>query len=342
MKKAKKLLALISLAVMIASIGAMSVSAGIADNKMYYVTHILPDGSTEPCQVIEKLIYTGIVVTMPENQEPTNDLIGLDCDIKEYNAVNYGAIEKLNIIGSDSWFFEETVELEENQFVLDTEELITEEEAIEFANKLVIRGIVEKADILYNHVVSNGYMKVDEDEVWIGISFNDEESADNFDFENYPEIKTYLKFTDYDFEVKENIWGEQNIKINCSTNNSSYIDSESGLLDKMQINNDVISLNELLKEKYSNINRIESLFCFLYTDDNSVNASYSILPKWGDATNDDKVDLYDAIEIAKYIMDISEFDEDTKLLADINRDGVTDLYDAIEIARIIMEESKAE
>ena len=40
-------------------------------------------------------------------------------------------------------------------------------------------------------------------------------------------------------------------------------------------------------------------------------------------------------------MDISEFDEDVKLLADINRDGVTDLYDAIEIARIIMEESKA-
>ena len=103
-----------------------------------------------------------------------------------------------------------------------------------------------------------------------------------------------------------------------------------------------LKIAELLKEKYSNINRIESLFCFLYTDDNSVNASYSIQPKWGDATNDDKVDLYDAIEIAKYIMDISEFDEDTKLLADINRDGVTDLYDAIEIARIIMEESKAE
>ena len=45
MKKAKKLLALISSAVMIASIGAMSVSAGIADNKMYYVTHVLPDGT---------------------------------------------------------------------------------------------------------------------------------------------------------------------------------------------------------------------------------------------------------------------------------------------------------
>ncbi len=62
-----------------------------------------------------------------------------------------------------------------------------------------------------------------------------------------------------------------------------------------------------------------------------------------DTTNDDKVDLYDAIEIAKYIMDISDFDEDTKLLADMQIGyGVTDLYDAIEIARIIMEESKAE
>ena len=72
------------------------------------------------------------------------------------------------------------------------------------------------------------------------------------------------------------------------------------------------------------------------------NGLYNVEPIWGDTTNDDKVDLYDAIEIAKYIMDISDFDEDTKLLADINRDGVTDLYDAIEIARIIMEESKAE
>ena len=76
--------------------------------------------------------------------------------------------------------------------------------------------------------------------------------------------------------------------------------------------------------------------------DTMSNGLYNVEPTWGDATNDDKVDLYDAIEIAKYIMDISEFDEDTKLLADINRDGVTDLYDAIEIARIIMEESKAE
>ena len=89
------------------------------------------------------------------------------------------------------------------------------------------------------------------------------------------------------------------------------------------------------------IENVDIWFGYLYSD-NATDAVYSIQPKWGDATNDDKVDLYDAIEIAKYIMDISEFDEDTKLLADINRDGVTDLYDAIEIARIIMEESKAE
>ena len=39
MKKAKKLLALISSAVMIASIGAMSVSAGIAGEKYYDSTY---------------------------------------------------------------------------------------------------------------------------------------------------------------------------------------------------------------------------------------------------------------------------------------------------------------
>ena len=56
----------------------------------------------------------------------------------------------------------------------------------------------------------------------------------------------------------------------------------------------------------------------------------------GDISKNDLIDLYDAIEISKYIMNITDIDEDTILLADINRDGVTDLYDAIEIAKTLL------
>lgn len=57
---------------------------------------------------------------------------------------------------------------------------------------------------------------------------------------------------------------------------------------------------------------------------------------WGDISRNNLIDLYDAIEISKYIMNITDIDEDTILLADINRDGVTDLYDAIEIAKTLL------
>ena len=56
----------------------------------------------------------------------------------------------------------------------------------------------------------------------------------------------------------------------------------------------------------------------------------------GDITGDGKVNIYDAIEIAKYIMGSSDLDEDTVLLADINRDGKTDIYDVIEIAKTLL------
>ena len=56
----------------------------------------------------------------------------------------------------------------------------------------------------------------------------------------------------------------------------------------------------------------------------------------GDVSGDGEVDIYDAIEIAKYIMDISEYRSDEMLTADYNNDGITNIYDAIEIAKAII------
>lgn len=57
----------------------------------------------------------------------------------------------------------------------------------------------------------------------------------------------------------------------------------------------------------------------------------------GDIDNNGTVgDLYDVIEIAKYIMGMTDLSETSLLLADYNADGVVDLYDAIEIAKTLM------
>lgn len=56
----------------------------------------------------------------------------------------------------------------------------------------------------------------------------------------------------------------------------------------------------------------------------------------GNVTMDGKVDLYDAIEIAKYMMGMVDFTNEQIAIGDMTGDGVCDLYDAIEVARTLM------
>jgi len=56
----------------------------------------------------------------------------------------------------------------------------------------------------------------------------------------------------------------------------------------------------------------------------------------GDLTRDGKVNLYDAIEIAKYMMNMIKLDEEQLSLGDMNGDGKVNLYDAIAVCNIIM------
>ena len=56
----------------------------------------------------------------------------------------------------------------------------------------------------------------------------------------------------------------------------------------------------------------------------------------GDISGNGKIDLYDAIEIAKAIMGLRTFTDEEMIIADFNMDGSVDLYDAIEIARTLL------
>lgn len=56
----------------------------------------------------------------------------------------------------------------------------------------------------------------------------------------------------------------------------------------------------------------------------------------GDVNFDEVINLYDVIEITKYMMDASYFGDDQIAAADYNADGNVNLYDAIDIAKMIM------
>ena len=335
MKKAKKLLALISSAVMIASIGAMSVSAGISGENTYikYIYNYNDNiGCNIPIEIKDNLYYKGIVITMPEGIVPTPDLIEMECDISEYsegiNTIGMVDVES----GKPGWIIEDTAKTRDNCYFLDVKELLNEDEAIDFAEKLVIKGISIKAEVLYEHHSSIGHIHWFDEQFVLTINLKKVTDAESFNVSNYQEL------ANYDFVINDAVQseGSSTVRAYCGLNFDDYNNNF------IEFYEDVQKLREDLKENHDEIEDISLSFMHLASDQQQNFAGYQIIPIWGDATNDDKVDLYDAIEIAKYIMDIFEFDEDVKLLADINRDGVTDLYDAIEIARIIMEESKAE
>jgi len=55
----------------------------------------------------------------------------------------------------------------------------------------------------------------------------------------------------------------------------------------------------------------------------------------GDVSFNGNIDLYDVVEIAKYIMSMRTFTDDEYFIADYNQDNFVNLYDAIEIIELI-------
>lgn len=58
--------------------------------------------------------------------------------------------------------------------------------------------------------------------------------------------------------------------------------------------------------------------------------------KSGDVNMDEKINLYDAIEVAKYIMHTRAFNDKENVLADYDDNGEVNLYDAVGVAKTLM------
>lgn len=325
MKKFTKCLAVLSSVVMAFSAGIIQVSAGL-ESKIYDTEYTDENGATSVLRVQEDVYYDGIVVQMPDGSKPTEEEIGISCPILKFPESRYGVISDQGK-GNDNWGYEEDVAAEENLYKLYVYNIMTEDEAMEFAKKLVIRGIAEKASVLYCRYITTGTIEPDSlQRNNILLNFKNEKYAEDFSFDKYPEIQKILRYTEYDSSCDSDV----------VTVYGGYDTSEYNNAGTKEIYNDVKTLNELLPLLYYEIESVEILFEYQTTADEYI-ALYFIEPKWGDATNDNVINLYDVIEISKYIMNISDMDEDTVLLADINRDGKTDIYDAIEVAKCIME-----
>lgn len=321
MKKIKKLLALISSAVMMASIGIMSVSAGTTEKVIY---NIDSNGCSYPIKQTIRTEYKGIIVTMPDSEAPTAEELNIEnVDISSYTSniafVGLGGsfINGIYMGGSIT-----TPVGNDCTYLINGEDL-TEENAVDLIKLWKIRGIVETAEMFYETHINNGNLNT-------GSS------------ENGVTLRLSFKYNDSDgSNLYEDIIAESEFSIYSLDDTSLELSYDSDKYDLAEAYEMVMELCDKIKEKDKSVIDIHPQWFYLITD-NLSNGLYNVEPTWGDATNDDKIDLYDAIEIAKYIMNISDINEDTVLLADINRDGVTDLYDAIEIGRIMLEKSKAE
>lgn len=123
-------------------------------------------------------------------------------------------------------------------------------------------------------------------------------------------------------KVPEKIYDET---LDNDINVAVYLLSENG---DYSLDLERISGNQLLSVYRYN---------FSVSEGNDAEIKSAAVRNSGDVNNDGKIgDLYDVIDIAKYVMEITDFDEETLKIADINGDGAVDLYDAIEIAKMLI------
>lgn len=158
------------------------------------------------------------------------------------------------------------------------------------------------------------------------------ESIDKSTFENCTSL-TNVTFSEGLKSVGYNSFANTNIKeiiIPYSlTNIDQYAFNECPYLEKVKV------LNK--DTNFPTINISDSVLIYVRYDSlfAKIHHSYNVAV-FGDVNNNYKLDLYDAIETAKYMMGICELSEDQLEIADYNVDGIIDLYDIIPVASALL------
>lgn len=112
---------------------------------------------------------------------------------------------------------------------------------------------------------------------------------------------------------------------------------ENGMpTDSEALNN--ISFNGATPENQYKAGQEDYLIvAYVYQLPSTINVKISMR---GDVTSDGKIDLYDAIFIAGYLINANQFkSEFHEFTADYNTDGIVDLYDVIDISKTILQQT---
>ena len=322
----KKILAIFISAIITFSICAMQAFAEETENGILWSIekgrngHIESDKLTYYSDGNLERIYSEfcyVVVTVPEGVEPSIEYFGVD---------RISAVSKFDEKFMYKTFYNEEIwsELEpgENEYLFTIQfpqnstmnlcEL--EDEATEIAKNLLAEGKITSAKV--NRKIHKYTF-----DVICGISITTDGTVESLNTSDFPELDGLYQTSDdmtkwYDNKTFsfDSIYTDKNTIANINSVCESLINNFDYIIEASPI---VPSLYDL-EVPETNFYAAESIYM------------------WGDISRNNLIDLYDAIEISKYIMNITDIDEDTILLADINRDGVTDLYDAIEIAKALL------
>ena len=330
MKKIKKFLAILSVAVMTFSLCAVQAFAAeksvvwknAKGKNMHTDSRIITyydDGTFE--RVTTE--FCNIVVTVPDGVEPNLEYFGVDRinDVSKFEDKFMYQTQ----YGEEVW---SELEPGDNEYIIhmtlngDQTVCELEDEATEIARSLMTEGKITGARV--NHkVYKDTFNSISGIQI---LTNKDVESIGNPS--DYPELaEGYNKNSS---EFSKGLKVEGNEIFSSFTLDDNYDDKE--------ICTNILSVCNALVENYDNIVSAEPMFPSILVSEADVESSYSAesIYMWGDISRDNSLDLHDAIEISKYIMGSSDLDEDTVLLADINRDGKTDIYDVIEIAKTLL------
>ena len=324
MKKYKKRLSVILSAVIVLSSGMVQAFAAESESEIAWQYEQGRSVNTNSVQItcysdgnIERFSseFCYVVVNVPDGVNPDIEYFGVDrisyvskFDKKFMYQTEYG-----QEIYSE-------LEPEENEYIigvtLDSLQTLCEleDEVTEIARNLMTEGKITSARVNYM-VYKDTFNEIG------GITINTDGSFIDTKPSDFPELAGYYD-TDDEFKI---------------TNDGKFLTLSKYYTDK-DILTKIVSVCDSLIENYDGIISVSPIYPEIPINDSENPDLYAVksIYMWGDISRNNLIDLYDAIEISKYIMNITDIDEDTILLADINRDGVTDLYDAIEIAKTLL------
>jgi len=210
-----------------------------------------------------------------------------------------------------------------------------------YENEEFLYAWYEKSDgiEIYDGLDENNYFQMNGHNYYQGITFSDYNSYASLNVENvdsitfcvghldntnsrdrslniYLDNKLYytldLKSDDVVKAYKLNTSDASIIRFNFSQNYCGY-----GLAN-LAINENYDSITD---GSYSDKSKIKDI---------------DLLLRKGDIDGNGTINLYDVIAVAKYMMGMITFNSDEMQLADYNEDSKVDLYDAVELAKLIM------